>query len=94
MPVEMKPLYTAGSSIDHPRCVIDRKHSVDCVSGKKYAMNFKPGYMPSIGQIMPHNITIGRKLPIAMYVAVRSFSHADDTTKPEIYTNNNNYNLL
>lgn len=32
--------------------------------------------------MMPHNMTIGKKLPIAMYVAVLSFSQADDTTKP------------
>lgn len=38
--------------------------------------------MPSMGQMMPHSMTMGRKLPIAMYVAVRSFSQAEDTTKP------------
>lgn len=62
--------------------MIDRRHSVDFVNGKKNAMYFKPGYIPSMGQMIPHNITIGKKLPIAMYVAVRSLSHADDTTKP------------
>lgn len=77
--------------------MIDRKHSVDLVNGKKNAMYFKPGYMPSIGQIIPHNITIGRKLPIAMYVAVRSLSQADDTTNPENHAQqmvNNNSILI
>lgn len=71
-----------GSLIVHPRCVIERRHSVDLVNGKKKATYFKPGYIPSIGQIIPHSITIGKKLPIAIYVAVRSLSHADETTKP------------
>lgn len=82
MPVEMKPSYTAGSLIDQPRCVIERRHSVDLVSGKNKAMYFRPGYMPSMGQMMPHNMTIGKKLPMAIYVAVRSFSQADETTNP------------
>lgn len=46
--------------------------------------------MPSIGQIIPHSITIGKKLPIAMYVALRSFSQEHETTKPKIETKNNN----
>lgn len=66
IPVEMNPSYTAGSLIGHPLCVMDRRHSVDFVNGKSRAMYFKPGYMPSIGQMMPHNMTIGKKLPMAM----------------------------
>lgn len=68
-----------------------RKHSVDLVNGKKNATNFKPGYIPSIGQIIPHSITIGKKLPIAMYVAVRSLSHADETTNPLLPMRKHNY---
>lgn len=74
-----------------PRCVIARKHSVDLVRGKKNAMYFKPGYIPSMGQMMPHNMTMGKKLPIAIYVAVRSLSHADDTTKPIEKLSTKNY---
>ncbi len=37
-----------------------------------------------MGHMMPHNITIGKKLPIAIYVAVRSLSQAELTTKPKI----------
>lgn len=35
-----------------------------------------------MGQIIPHSITIGKKLPIAMYVADLSLSTEQETTKP------------
>lgn len=66
MPVEIKPTYTVGFSIDHPRCRIALNDSVDFVSGKKSAGNFRNGCMPSIGQIIPHRSTHGRKEPRAM----------------------------
>lgn len=38
--------------------------------------------MASMGQMMPHSITMGRKLPNARYVAERSLSQTQDTTNP------------
>lgn len=38
--------------------------------------------MPSIGQIIPHNMINGKNEPKAMYVADRSLSTAHDITKP------------
>lgn len=39
--------------------------------------------LPSIGQIIPHNSTIGKNDPKAKYVAVLSVSQRHDTTKPD-----------
>lgn len=39
--------------------------------------------MPSIGQMIPHNITIGRKEPIATYVALLSLSQKQAMTNPK-----------
>jgi len=53
------------------------------VRGSKKLIYFKKGCMPSMGQIMPHNITIGRKEPIATYVALLSLSQKQAITNPE-----------
>lgn len=63
--IEMKPLCTDGSEKPQPRCNIERRHSVGLVNGKNRVMNCNAGYMPSIGQMIPHNITIGKKEPNA-----------------------------
>lgn len=82
VPVEIKPMYTWGSSIGHPRCKIDRNDSVDFVRGKKRAKALRSGCIPSIGQMIPHNRIKGRKEPNAKYVALRSLSTAQEITKP------------
>lgn len=83
MRVERKPSYTTGLVMDHPLAKIQRRLSVDLVSGKKKDTILKIGYIPSIGQIIPHNITIGKKLPMAIYVALLSLSQEQATTNPE-----------
>lgn len=65
MPVEIKPMYTWGSSIGHPLCRIDLNDSVDFVSGKKSAKALRKGCMASIGQIIPHSKINGKKEPNA-----------------------------
>lgn len=72
-----------------PRCKIDRKLSVDFVKGKKKDTHRRILCIPSTGHIIPHNITIGKKLPKAMYVADLSLSQQQETTNPEIRKNNN-----
>lgn len=84
MPVEMKPIYTCGSSIGHPRCRMERSDSVDLVRGKNKAGAFRNGCMPSIGQMIPHSMISGKKEPSAMYVAERSLSTAQEITNPKI----------
>lgn len=49
-----------------PRCKIERNDSVDLVNGKNKAGNLRNGCIPSMGQMIPHNITIGKNEPIAM----------------------------
>lgn len=71
--------------MSHPRCNIDRIDSVDKVNGKKVVPNRGSQCIPSTGQIIPHNMTIGRKLPIARYVAERSLSTTHDITKPIVH---------
>lgn len=68
----------------HPRCKMERNDSVDLVRGRKRAGALSSGCMPSIGQMMPHNMMSGRKDPKAMYVAERSLSTAQEITKPKI----------
>lgn len=81
-PVERKPLYTFGLSIIQPRCRIDLNASVDKVNGKNLEKYRGSQCIPSTGQMIPHNITIGRKLPMARYVAFLSLSTSVDITKP------------
>jgi hypothetical protein len=66
----------------HPRCKIERNDSVDFVNGKNADKGLSHGCIPSMGQIIPHNITMGKKLPIAIYVADLSLSTEHETTKP------------
>lgn len=66
----------------HPLCNIERSDSVDLVNGKNADNGLSRGCIPSMGQMIPHNMTIGKKLPIAMYVADRSLSTEHETTKP------------
>ena len=66
MVVAMNPSYTVGLLIDQPRASIALNDSVLLVNGRKKLMNFSPGCIPSIGQIIPHSITSGKKDPIAM----------------------------
>lgn len=66
-----------------PRCKMDRKLSVDFVNGKKNDIHCRVLCIPSTGHIIPHNITMGKKLPRAMYVADRSLSQQQETTKPK-----------
>lgn len=82
MPVEAYPSHTLGLSIIHPRCRMERKDSVDLVSGKNTETILRAGCMPSMGQMIPHSMTMGKKLPIAIYVADRSLSTEQETTKP------------
>lgn len=65
MEVERKPQYTFGFSKGQPRCKMDRNDSVDSVNGKKVAPKRGSQCIPSTGQMMPHNMTIGKKLPMA-----------------------------
>lgn len=66
IPVEANPIHTFGLPMSQPRCRMERSDSVDLVSGKKTEKIFTTGCIPSMGQMMPHSITIGRKLPMAM----------------------------
>lgn len=62
---------------------MDLKDSVDFVNGKNILIHCKVICIASTGQIIPHNKTIGKNDPRARYVAVRSVSHIQETTKPE-----------
>lgn len=62
---------------------MDRSDSVDLVRGKKRAGALSQGCMPSMGQMIPHNMMSGKKEPSAMYVADRSLSTAHEMTKPK-----------
>jgi hypothetical protein len=66
MPVDTNPRYTWGSVIGQPRCKIERNDSVDLVRGKNNAGALSSGCMPSMGQIIPHNMISGKNDPRAM----------------------------
>mgnify|MGYP005984914943 FL=1 len=81
--METNPSYTAGESIVHPLAIIHLILSVDFVKGKINVIILRTLCIPSMGQTIPHNITRGKKLPIAIYVADLSFSQLHATTNPK-----------